>query len=376
MKLCVTVLVWVLVVSGSALAQMPESPAREAILIDVGTHTVLYEKNADQRTPTASMSKIITAYMVFDAIKQGRLRLDQKVPISERAWKMQGSKSFVELGNQVKVEDLIRGMIVQSGNDATVALAEAVGGTEDGFASMATARAKELGMTGTNFTNATGWPDPNHYSTVRDLSTLALHLMEDFPEYYHYYGEREFTYHGIKQQNRNPLLSMNIGADGIKTGHTAENGYGLIGSALQNGRRLLLVVNGLPDEKARADEAARLMQWGFSATGVYPLVKAGAVMDEAAVWLGQSKAVDLVIKQDITMAMSRESRNALKADVVLQEPVPAPVSAGQELGKLRLTLATGEVKDYPLYAKDSIPALGFMGRLKAKFNHYILGKEL
>jgi serine-type D-Ala-D-Ala carboxypeptidase (penicillin-binding protein 5/6) len=359
-----------------ALASIPESPAREAILLDVGTGTVLYEKHADQRTPTASMSKTITAYMVFEALKQGRLQLDQKIPISERAWKMQGSKSFVELGNSVKVEDLIRGMIIQSGNDATVALAEAVGGTEDGFASMATARAHELGMKESNFTNATGWPDPNHYSTARDLATLALHIMRDFPEYYHYYSEREFTYHGIKQQNRNPLLSMNIGADGLKTGHTAENGYGLIGSAIQNGRRLLLVVNGLPDEKARADEAARLMQWGFSATATYPLVKKGDVLDEATIWLGQSKTVPLVIGQDVTLSMSREARRALKAEVVLQEPVPAPVLAGQELGKLRMTMPDGQRLEYPLTAKESVSALGFVSRLKAKFNHFVLGEKL
>lgn len=359
-----------------ALAETPESPAREAILIDVGTGTVLYEKNADQRTSTASMSKTITAYMVFEALKQGRLQLDQKIPISERAWKMQGSKSFVELGNSVKVEDLIRGMIVQSGNDATVALAEAVGGTEDGFASMATARAHELGMSGSNFTNATGWPDPNHYSTVRDLSTLALHLIRDFPEYYHYYSEREFTYHGIKQQNRNPLLSMNIGADGIKTGHTAENGYGLIGSAIQQGRRLLLVVNGLPDDKARSDEAARLMQWGFSATAAYPLVKKGDEIDAAAVWLGQSKTVPLVVGQDVTLSMSREARRALKAEVVLQEPVPAPVVAGQAMGKLRLTLPDGQKLEYPLSAKADVAALGFLARIKAKFHHFVLGEAL
>jgi D-alanyl-D-alanine carboxypeptidase (penicillin-binding protein 5/6) len=365
-----------LILAVPAFAQVPESPAREAILIDVVTGTVLYEKNADQRTPTASMSKTITAYMAFDALKNGRLQLTQKVPISERAWKMQGSKTFVELGNSVKVEDLIRGMVIQSGNDASVALAEAIGGTEEGFAAMATARAVELGMKNTNFTNSTGWPDPNHYSTVRDLATLAQHLMKDFREYYHYYGEREFTYHGIKQQNRNPLLAMNIGADGIKTGHTAENGYGLIGSAVQNGRRLLLVVNGLPDSEARADEAARLMQWGFSATDIYPLAKKGDVVDQAAVWLGQKKSASLVIGQDVTLAMSREARRALKSEVVLSEPVAAPILVGQELGKLRLTLHDGTVQEYPLLAQSEVAALGWLGQMKAKFNYFVLGEAL
>jgi D-alanyl-D-alanine carboxypeptidase (penicillin-binding protein 5/6) len=359
-----------------AFAEVPESPARNAILIDAGTGTVLYEKEADVRMPTASMSKTMTAYMVFEALKSGRLALDGKAPISERAWRMQGSKTFVELGNQVKVEDLIRGMLVQSGNDATVALAEAIGGTEDGFASMATARARELGMSGSNFMNATGWPDPNHYSTAKDLATLAQHLITDFPEYYHYFSEREFTYHGIRQQNRDPLLSMNIGADGLKTGHTEENGFGLIGSAVQNGRRLIMVINGLPDEKARTDEAARLIQWGFASTGIFPLLKADSVVDTAVVWMGQEKSVPLVIKQDVTMAMTREARSALKADVVLQEPVPAPVSAGQQLGVVRVSAPGMETKEYPIYAGASVDKLGFMAQMSAKAHHFLLGEAV
>lgn len=372
MKRLVLALV-VLFLALPAYADVPESPAREAILVDVATGAVLYEKNADQRTPTASMSKLVTAYMVFDALKQGRLQLTQKVPISERAWRMQGSKSFVELGNQVKVEDLIRGMVVQSGNDATVALAEAIGGTEDGFAAMATARAQELGMKNSNFANSTGWPDPNHYSTVRDLATLALHLIQEYPEYYHYYSEKEFTYHGIKQQNRNPLLAMNIGADGLKTGHTSENGYGLVASAVQNGRRLLLVVNGLADEKARADEAARLMQWGFNATGVFPLLKAGQEMDSASVWLGQAPSVPLIIKDEVQLAMTREARRGLKAEVVLSEPVAAPIAAGQQLGTLRLSIPGSEVREYPLFAKEGVERLGFMSELSAKIHHFFAG---
>ena len=357
----------------SALS-VPESIAREAILIDLNTGTVLYEKNADQRTPTASMSKTMTAYMVFDALKSGRITLETKVPISERAWRMQGSKTFVELGNQVKVDDLIQGMLVQSGNDATVALAEAVGGTEDGFAAMATQRAQQLGMKNSNFANATGWPDPNHYSTVRDLSILAQHIIQDFPEYYHYFSQREFTYHGIRQQNRDPLLSMNMGADGLKTGHTEENGFGLIASAVQNGRRLLLVVNGLNTDKERADEAARLMLWGFNSTTAYPVLKAGQVVDDAAIWLGSAASVPLVAQNDVTISMLRETQSNLKAEVILNEPVPAPVTAGQELGKLRVTAPGMEPHEYPLYAKNDVAALGFMGQLRAKAHHFIFGE--
>lgn len=352
-----------------ALAAPPESPAREAILIDMQTGTVLYEKNADQRMPTASMSKVMSAYMIFDALKSGRLTLDTKVAISERAWRMQGSKMFVELGNQIRAEDLIRGMLIQSGNDATVALAEAVGGTEDGFAVMATQRAKALGMEHSNFANATGWPDPNHYSTARDLAILAQHIMKDFPEYYHYFSEREFVYHGIRQQNRDPLLSMNIGADGLKTGHTEENGFGLIASAVQNGRRLVMVINGLPTNAARAEEASRLMQWGFTGTGIYPLLKANTVIDDALVWMGTAPSVPLVLHENVTLSMPREDRAALKAEVVLNEPVAAPVAAGQEIGKLRVTVPGTAPREYPLYAEANVAKLGFFGQMSAKLHH-------
>lgn len=358
-----------------AFATAPESPAREAILIDAQTGTILYEKNADQRTTTASMSKVMSSYMIFEALKTGRLTLDTKVPISERAWRMQGSKMFVELGNQIRAEDLIRGMLIQSGNDATVALAEAVGGTEDGFAAMATQRAHQMGMTHSNFANATGWPDPNHYSTVRDLATLAQRIMKDFPEYYHYFSEKEYTYHGIHQQNRDPLLAMNIGADGLKTGHTDENGYGLMASAVQNGRRLIMVINGLPSSEARAEEASRLMGWGFAGTDIYPLLKANAVIDTAAVWMGTAETVPLVLHEDLTMAMPREDREGLKVEVVLNEPVAAPIAEGQEVGKLRVTVAGTEPKDYPLYAQSAVTKLGFFGQMSTKVGHFFGGKD-
>ncbi len=357
----------------TASANLPESPARGVILLDADTGTVLYEKNADERLPTASMSKVMTAYIVFEALKAGRLTLDTKVPVSEHAWRQEGSRTYLELGSQVRVEDLIKGMVIQSGNDAAVALAEAVGGTEAGFASMATARAQELGMTNSSFANASGMPDPKHYSTARDLATLTLHVIREYPEYYKYDSEREWTYNNIRQYNRNPLLSMNIGADGVKTGHTDESGYSLIGSAVQNGRRLILVVMGLPDAQARADESARLMQWGFASTGVYPLLKAGQVLDNAAVWMGAQASVPLMVKDDVSMTLTREARSALKAEVVLQEPVPAPVVAGQQMGVVRLTAPGLETKEYPLYAQADVAELGFLSQLTAKAHYMFLG---
>lgn len=356
-----------------ALAEVPESPARAAILVDADTGTVLYEKNADQRMPTASMSKVMTGYMVFEALKAGRLTLDTKVPISEHAWRQEGSRTYLDLGSQVRVEELIKGMVIQSGNDAAVALAEAIGGTEGGFASMATARAHEIGMVNSSFANATGMPDPNHYSTARDLANLAMHVIREFPEFYKYDSEREYTYNNIRQQNRNPLLAMNIGADGVKTGHTEESGFSLIGSAVQNGRRLVLVVMGLPDVQSRSDEAARLMQWGFASTGVYPLLKAGQVVDNAAIWLGTAPNVPLVVKDDVSMTLTRDARTALKAEVVLHEPVAAPVAAGQQLGVVRISAPGVETKEYPLFAEADVAEVGFMHQLSAKAHYMLLG---
>lgn len=356
-----------------ALAEIPESPARAAILVDADTGTTLYEKNADQRMPTASMSKLMTGYMVFEALKNGRLTLDTKVPISEHAWRQEGSRTYLDLNSQVRVEDLIKGMVIQSGNDAAVALAESIGGTEGGFASMATTRAHELGMVNSSFANATGLPDPNHFSTARDLATLASHVIHEYPQYYKYESELEFTYNNIRQQNRNPLLRMNIGADGVKTGHTDESGFSLIGSAVQNGRRLIVVVMGLQDVKERGDEAARLLQWGFSSTGVYSLLKAGDVLDSATVWMGALPAVPLAVKDDVSLTMTRDARRDLKAEVVIKEPVPAPVVSGMQLGSVRISAPGLETKEYPLYAQADVPELGFVSQITAKAHYMLLG---
>ncbi|HEY8189199.1 MAG TPA: D-alanyl-D-alanine carboxypeptidase family protein, partial [Micavibrio sp.] len=242
-------------------AETMETPAKQAIMLDFDTGAILMEKNADERMTPSSMSKEMTMYMVFEALKSGKLTLEQTLPISERAWRMQGSKMFVGINSQVKVEDLVRGVIIQSGNDAAIALAEGVGGTEDNFALMLNKKAEELGMKNSHFMNASGWPDPQHYSTAHDLSILAYRMVHDFPEYYHYYSEKEFTYNNIKQGNRNPLLYRNIGADGIKTGHTDEGGYGLIGSGILDNRRVIFVVNGLSSMQERADESARMLEW-------------------------------------------------------------------------------------------------------------------
>lgn len=346
--------------------------AKQAILIDMNSGTVLFEKNADQRMATSSMSKIMTMYMVFERIKQGRLSMDDTLPVSERAWKMQGSKMFTELGNRIRVEDLIRGVIIQSGNDASIVVAEGLAGSEAAFAEQMTRRAHELGLKSSNFVNATGWPDENHYSTARDLSLLAQRLIIDFPEFYHFYSETEFSYHGIKQGNRNPLLYRNIGVDGLKTGHTDTAGYGLTASARRDNRRLVLVVNGLPTMQARADESAKLIEWGFREFAAYTLLKAGEQVDAAPVWLGEEATVPLVVDRDVTVTMNREERRGMKVTLVMDMPVPAPVSKGQVVGKLVISAPSFNPREIPVLAAADIPRLGFFGRAKAG-GRYLIG---
>lgn len=350
-----------------------ETLATQAILVDAETNTVLFEKDADHRMPTSSMSKVATAYMLFERIKEGRISLDDTLPVSERAWKVQGSKMFVELGNNIKVEDLIRGVIIQSGNDACVVLAEGMSGTEEAFAAAMTKRLKELGLANTNLMNASGWPDPNHYSTARDLSLLARHLIRDFPEHYHYYSELEFTYHGIKQGNRNPLLYRNMGVDGIKTGHTEAAGYGLIASGERDGRRLVLVVNGLPNMQARADESARILEWGWREFDNFTLFKAGETVDTLPVWLGVAQNVPLVIQDQVKITMTHDQKQKMKVSFTANAPVPAPVTKGTKLGTLIITAPGLQTVELPLLAGADVEQLGLFGRMGAALSHFFGG---
>ncbi|MEI6557835.1 MAG: D-alanyl-D-alanine carboxypeptidase family protein [Rhodospirillaceae bacterium] len=371
-------LVVVLVVfglAGPAGAATIDTIARQAILVDATTNTVLFEKNADQRMPTSSMSKVMTAFMVFEALRAKRLALEDTLPVSEHAWRTQGSKMFVELGARIKVEDLIRGMIIQSGNDASIVLAEGLAGTEEAFAKKMTERAHELGMNDSNFVNATGWPDDKHYSTCRDLANLARALIYTYSEYYHYDAEREFTYHGIKQGNRNPLLYRNMGVDGLKTGHTDVAGYGLIASAQREGRRLILVINGLPSMQARADEPARLIEWGFREFNAYTLLKPGESVDSLPVWLGQAPTVAAVTGDGLTVTMAQEARRSLKVTMQAQVPLPAPIVKGQTVGKLVVTAPGFPTREVPLIAAEDVGRLGLFGRLGAAARHVVFGSK-
>jgi len=355
-----------------------ETPASHAYLIDTTTGAVLLDKNGAQLMPPASMSKLMTLFMVFERLQDGRLSLDDKFYVSENAWRKGGAKTggstmFLEPSMRVRVEDLIRGIIVQSGNDACIVVAEALGGSEEGFAVEMTDRARALGLMESTFKNATGWPDPEHRVSARDLAKLAQLTAERFPEYFHYYSEKSFVYNGIKQSNRNPLVYKDMGADGLKTGHTEESGYGLVGSAVRLGRRLVLVVNGLSSKKMRSSESERLLEWGFREFNNYSLFKAGDVVTDANVWLGTKGTVALLIEDDLTLTLPKKSRRDMKVAVTYEGPLPAPIQKGQRVATLTITAPDVDTVEIPLVAGDSIAQLGLVGRLGAAFDFIVWG---
>ena len=345
--------------------------ARQALIIDAETDAVLLEKHADERMPPSSMLKLMTLYIAFDMLKKGRLKLNQELPISERAWKMQGSKMFVQIGNQVPVEALLRGVIVQSGNDATVALAEGIAGSEAQFVELMTAKARELGLKDSSFRNATGWPDPEQRMSSRDLARLARRLILDFPEYYHYFAERSFTWNNIAQENRNTALTRVPGADGLKTGHTEEGGFGLVASAKRGNRRLIMVLNGLPSMKARAEESERLLEWGFREFDNITLFKAGEVIEEVPVYLGTRPAVPLVGGRDVVVTVPRSWQDTMQAKLRYQAPIAAPVLKGQELGRLEVSGRGVPNLSLPLLAGADVEKRGLLGRIPAVIGGFL-----
>lgn len=363
-----------------APARAIETIAREAILMDTTTGEVLFEKNADQLMAPASMSKMMTTYLIFERLRDGQLSLDDTFSVSETAWRKGGAKSgsstmFLEPGTRVRVEDLIRGIIVQSGNDASIVIAEELAGSEEAFALEMNRRARELGLRDSTFKNATGWPDPGHVTTARDLAILAIRTIEDFPEFYHYYAEKEFTYNGIRQINRNPLIYKDIGVDGLKTGHTADSGYGLAASAKRGDRRLVLVVNGLLSRKARGREPERLFEWGFREFNNYTLFKAGDLVTEADVWLGRKAAVPLLIEGDLVITLARKARLGMKVTVEYEGPIPAPVAKGDRLAKLVVTAPEREPLEVPLVAGADVERLSLFGRLRAALGYILWGQS-
>lgn len=351
-----------------------ETLAKQAVVIDVNSGQVLYEKDPDTRMPTASMSKVMTAYVVSEALAKGEIQKNTMMPVSEKAWRIQGSKMFVELGNHIPVWDLLQGVVIQSGNDACIVLAEGLAGSEEAFVQRMNVAAKGLGMENTNFMNASGWPDPEHYSTPRDLATLALAYMTKFPEEYALNKVIDFTYHGIKQGNRNPLLYVpGLGGDGVKTGHTEEAGYGLIGSAEQNGRRVIIVLSGMKSMDERAKESERVMRWAFTEFTGATFFKAGDVVTEADVWQGKSPKVALTVKEDVGFLMQRSAVSGLVVKAKFNAPIAAPIKAGDELGELEITAPGAPIKSVPLVAAADVEGLNPIQRLMFTIRYLING---
>ncbi|MBS0271209.1 MAG: D-alanyl-D-alanine carboxypeptidase [Proteobacteria bacterium] len=358
----------------SALAIDVQAP--QVYLKDFDTGEVLLEKNADQQMVPSSMSKIMTAYLVFERLKSGDIKLDDTLHVSQAAWQMGGSKMFVPINDKVKIDDLLHGVIVQSGNDACIVLAEGLGGTEAAFAEEMTRKAHEMGAKNSTFVNSTGWPDEGHLTTAKDLAIIAEKTIRDFPEQYaKYYGLKEFTYNNIKQGNRNTLLYKNMGADGMKTGHTDSGGYGIVASAKQGDRRLILVINGLPSSKARDQEATALLNWGFNTFKNYKIFGKGDVVEVADVWSGAEPKVSLVATQNVIFTLPRSQRKELQTKVIYDSPLAAPLKAGDQIGMIEVTVPSKGVYQIPLEVQQDVKEASFFQRINNSVHYLLWGKH-
>ncbi|WP_347267016.1 D-alanyl-D-alanine carboxypeptidase family protein [Paracoccus sp. (in: a-proteobacteria)] len=352
----------------AAPAQAFDTNARAAWVYDVATGTVLMGKNADEPLPPASMSKLMTVYMLFEALKEGRLTLDTRLPVSTRARQMQGSTMFLDEQDRPTVAELIKGIIVLSGNDACVVVAEGLAGTEEAFARQMTERGRALGLTQSTFTNASGWPDPQHRMSVRDLGVLAQHLITDFPELYKNFAIEEFRFDNrapSNRRNRNPLLHLGIGADGLKTGHTQEAGYGLVGSTVQDGRRVIFVVAGLPSDKARAEEAERIVNWAYRQFTMKTIVPKGEIVAQAPVWLGAQGKVGLTTADGVKVLLPAGAQSGVTAEAVFNGPIEAPISKGDRLGELVVDIPGAGQSRLPLFAASDVARSGVFGRMQS-----------
>lgn len=370
--------------------------AEHAVLLDGASGQVLWAKDADVATPPASMSKLMTLELLFQRLKDGRIKLTDTLPVSQNAWSTQGSKMFVTLGSNVKVEDLIRGIIITSGNDACVVVAEGIGGTEQGFVDMMNARAKQIGLNHSHFVNPNGLPDPpGQLMSVMDLAKLARHLIYDYPQYYHYFSEKSFTWsvengHSITQQNRDSVLDKFPGTDGLKTGHTDAAGYGIVVSAMHDGHRMILVLNGLryPDldkmspaaqdwhgVQRRGDEAARILGMAFREFRSYPLFKPNDIVGQAPVAQGSEKTVPLTVVTVVAPTMQVDSRPGLKVALHYNGPIRAPITQGQKVGTLVVTAPDYPGLTVPIYAAKAVPEEGIFGRMFAGIAAMFTGKK-
>ena len=352
-----------------------DTVAKQAIMIDPDTGQIILEKNSDELMKPASMAKIMTIYIAFEKIKNKSISLDDKFIVSEKAWKKRGSRTFLEPGQTVSVEDLLRGVIVQSGNDAAIVLAEGISGTEDIFSDLMNSVARELKMNNTLFKNSTGWPDPQQNTSSRDLSILASNLIDKFPDLYKMFAEISFTYNGIKQGNRNPILYNNLvfGADGLKTGHTQESGYGLVASAKRDNLRFILVLNGMTSMRQRKQESSRLLNSAFREFKKLKLYNLNETVTEAKVFLGESDNISLIVKDEINLLLNSVEQREMKVKASWKEPISAPVNKDTVLGSLTIEIPNKTVLSYPLYAGNDIQKQGFIKRIGSTIDYIIWG---
>lgn len=349
-----------------------DTSARWAFAMDYNTLATLLDKDANEEMAPSSMTKLMTLYLLYSRLAEGRMKLTDQLLVSERAWKMGGSKMFVQIGTMVSVEDLIHGIVVDSGNDACIVIAEAISGSEEQFAELMNQKAKELGLAHSHFLNSTGWPADGHYMSCHDIATLAWHIIHDYPQYYHYDSEKTFKYNNIEQRNRNPLVQRGT-ADGLKTGHTDAGGYGVVASTLRNNRRVILVLNGLATMRERAEEAERLMDWAFANFEDVTLEAGNGVIERAPVWLGTQPTVPLVAGTDLVVTMPHGWRQNAQVKVSYQAPVPAPIAKGAVVGKLTVSGNGVPPGEWPLLAGESVDKLSLPGRALAVLAHMVLG---
>jgi len=362
------------VMAGSALAQQGAAPAemttraKQAILMDANTGAVLFQHNADELAPPASMSKLMTLAVIFRGLKEGRIKPEDEILFSVNAWRTGGAPSgtsamFVPVNTKERLDEVLKGIVIQSGNDACIAVAEAMAGTEAAFAKMMTDEARRIGLNKSTFRNSTGLHDPEHLMTVRELALLARYLMQNYPEHYTLFGEREYRYRKHRFFNRNPLLGMDLGVDGLKTGYVKEAGYGIVASAKQDGRRVILVINGMEDAQARRNEAVRLIEWGFKGFADFKLFDAEEVVGRARVWGGDRMYVPLIGAGEVTVLLPKaQSAQRLQAQIIYKSPIKAPIKKGDVIAKLRVTTASQSVNEVPLAAGEDVPAAGTMRR--------------
>ena len=373
-KLVTKIFISLLLITQFSFASYIDTDAEMAVVIDADTGKVLFEKDKGKKTYPASMTKIMTTLIVFEKLSNGTLALDDKFLVSERAWKeREGSSMFVEVDKEIRVEDLLRGIIVQSGNDACIVIAENIAGTEDAFAKMMTDRGIEIGLKNTNFTNSTGMHNSKNYSTVYDLALLSQYLINEFPEYYHLFGETEFEWSGIKQNNRNPLLYKNIGADGIKTGYLAVEKYSLASSLERNGRRLIAVGSGFDTKKSRSRESTKLLTYGLTNFDLVKIAKAKEPFHNIEVWLGKDSYVKVYTNEDVYKTIKKAKKKLLKVSVIYEGPVVAPIKKDQKIATLKVVYDQEFVGEYDLLSFKNIKKVNFLSRVIKSLNYLIWG---